>query len=267
MGHDRGRRFIGRYQAFSRVKLVHVVGWDDLFILLSLISSIVASSFVHYGVVLGFGQHTAVVVAQSGNDRLFKSAMIQILGYPVFSLPNISITILVCQILSSSPRQTIALYSMSILQFCAYTPFTDVVLAVVPACTFWNLQMAWSTKIGLIAMMSMAMLSAIVTIVKGTYLPLFMGTTDPLWKPVPLVIWDLVEQNIVITAACIPTMRPFFSRTWRCGFSTKTGARSTSLAQDPSTYTKRTRNQLKCRTGSISDVALTQFESYRDRFD
>jgi hypothetical protein len=62
---------------------------------------------------------------------------------------------------------------------CAYTTLTDVILAVVPVRAFWNLQMPRSTKVGLIVMMSMTMLSAIVTIIKGAYLPLFTDTTDP----------------------------------------------------------------------------------------
>jgi hypothetical protein len=86
---------------FARAKIVHVIGWDDFFIFLSLVRpcptrsaaserldthaiqtfSIIASSFVHYGVVLGFGRHTAVVAAEFGNERLFKGAMIQMLGY------------------------------------------------------------------------------------------------------------------------------------------------------------------------------------------
>jgi hypothetical protein len=36
-----------------------------------------------------------------------------------------------------------------------------------------------STKIGLCTMMSLTMLSAIVTIIKGTYLPLFTAPEDP----------------------------------------------------------------------------------------
>jgi hypothetical protein len=28
----------------------------------------------------------------------------------------------------------------------------------------------------------------------------------------PLVVWGLIEQNVVIVAACIPTLRPFFRR-------------------------------------------------------
>jgi hypothetical protein len=62
---------------------------------------------------------------------------------------------------------------------CAYTTLTDVVLAIVPVASFWNLQMKRSTKIGLCILMSMTMLSAVVTIIKGTYLHLFTDTIDP----------------------------------------------------------------------------------------
>lgn len=63
--------------------------------------------------------------------------------------------------------------------FCAYTTLTDVVLAVVPVHAFWKLQMPRSTKIGVCVLMSMTMLSAVVTVVKGTYLRLFTDTVDP----------------------------------------------------------------------------------------
>jgi hypothetical protein len=94
--------------------------------------------------------------------------------------------------------------------FCAYTTLTDVVLAVVPARAFWKLQLPRATKIGLIVRMSMTLLSAIVTVIKGTYLYQFTETTDPcmslniaplyrliyahvlvVWTPVPLVLWGL----------------------------------------------------------------------------
>lgn len=63
--------------------------------------------------------------------------------------------------------------------FCAYTTLTDVVLAVVPVHAFWKLQMPLKTKIGVCVLMSMTMFSAVVTIVKGSYLPLFTDMKDP----------------------------------------------------------------------------------------
>ncbi|KAF1842234.1 uncharacterized protein K460DRAFT_358873 [Cucurbitaria berberidis CBS 394.84] len=285
---------------FARVKIVQVVDWADFFICFSLILSIIASSFVHYGVALGFGRHTAAIAAEYGVERLFKTAKFQMLGYPfnigAFSFPNISIAILVCQLLEPNPRRTFILYGMAILQvifavitmtlafsqcrptqklwektlpgscwnpnvlnyfsywLCAYTTLTDVVLAVVPVRAFWQLQMPISTKVGLCVMMSLTMLSAIVTIIKGTYLPLFTDTTDPLYKPVPLVLWGLVEQNIVIIAACIPTIRPFFHRAWKRDTST---GNAYSASSDPfanlSTKGSHTGHR---RVGSATDVAL-----------
>jgi hypothetical protein len=61
----------------------------------------------------------------------------------------------------------------------AYTTLTDIVLAVVPIRAFWNLQMRFSTKLGICIMMGLTLLSAIVTVVKATYLHLFTDRTDP----------------------------------------------------------------------------------------
>ncbi|KAF1947987.1 hypothetical protein EJ02DRAFT_429732 [Clathrospora elynae] len=258
---------------FARAKIVQVVGWDDFFVFLSLILSIIATIFVHYGVALGFGRHTTTVVAEFGTERLFEGAKIQMLGYRALSFPKISIAILVCQLLNPNPHRTIALYGMAILQvifamitivisfaqcrptqklweknlagfcwnpsvlnyfsywLCAYTTLTDVVRAIVPACAFRKLQMPRSTKIGLVVMMSMTMLSAIVTVVKGT-----------------------VEQNIVIMAACIPTMRPFFNRAWKRGLvSTNSNSHSRSGSRDLFSSASRTGHR---RVSSVLGFAM-----------
>jgi hypothetical protein len=61
----------------------------------------------------------------------------------------------------------------------AYTTMTDFVLAIVPISVFWRLNMRQSTKIGICIMVGLTMLSAIVTIIKATYLHLFTDRTDP----------------------------------------------------------------------------------------
>ncbi|CAN9437529.1 unnamed protein product [Alternaria sp. RS040] len=156
---------------FARARIVHVIGWDDFFIFLSLIFSVIASSFVHYGVQLGFGQHTAVVAGKHGTQRLFQGAKVQMLGYP------------------------------------------------------FNID-----------------------------------TTDPLWKPVPLVLWGLVEQNIVIIAACVPTMRPFFDRVWKRGLTSRSAPHSRSLAFDPFSSAAGGRDRLGRQDKSNSDLALVGAE-------
>lgn len=54
--------------------------------------SIVASSLVHYGVVMGFGRHTGVVAAEFGQERLFKTARFQMLGYRMRAISYLAVT-------------------------------------------------------------------------------------------------------------------------------------------------------------------------------
>lgn len=138
-----------------------------------------------------------------------------------FSFPNISIAILVNNLLDPNPLRTRCLYTMVILQVIfalisviiifvqckptatlwnpsingecwdpsifydfsywvsAFTTFTDIVLAVVPISVFWKLQMRTSTKLGVCILMGLTLLSAIVTIIKATYLHLFTDHLDP----------------------------------------------------------------------------------------
>lgn len=56
---------------------------------------------------------------------------------------------------------------------------TDIVLAIVPINAFWKLQMQTPTLVDVCIMMGLTMLSAIVTIVKATYLHLFTDHSDP----------------------------------------------------------------------------------------
>ncbi|OOQ88225.1 hypothetical protein PEBR_14369 [Penicillium brasilianum] len=110
----------------------------------------------------------------------------------------------------------------------AYTTLTDIALAIVPINAFWKLHMPMSTKINVCIMMGLTMLSAIVTIVKATYLHLFTDHSDPLFNVVPLVLWGLIEQNVVIVAACVPTLRPFFRTKFKSSKGSTNAANSRS---------------------------------------
>ncbi|RAO64996.1 uncharacterized protein BHQ10_001008 [Talaromyces amestolkiae] len=245
---------------FARGHMAKNLGWDDFFIFFSMGLSIIATAFVSYAVTLGLGRHSAAVVAEKGMDGYAAAAKWQIIAFPFnigsFSFPNISIAILINNILDPNKFRTIALYVMAVLQVVfamisavlvfvqckptailwdprllsegscwsadvfndftywvsAYTTMTDIVLAIVPVTVFWKLQMRTSTKVAVCIMMSLTLLSAIVTIVKATYLHLFTDHTDPLYNVVTLVLWGLIEQNVVIVAACVPTLRPFFRK-------------------------------------------------------
>ncbi|MCJ1432412.1 hypothetical protein MMC27_001768 [Xylographa pallens] len=91
----------------------------------------------------------------------------------------------------------------------AYSAFTDIFLAVIPIAAFWKLQMKLKTKIGLGLLMGMTSIAAIAAIVKTTKLYELADVMDFTYDTVDLVIWAIVEANVIIIAACIPTLRPF----------------------------------------------------------
>ncbi|KAL4862147.1 hypothetical protein BDV12DRAFT_203329 [Aspergillus spectabilis] len=271
-------------------QMVKRLGWDDFFIFFSMGLSIIAAAFVSYSVTLGLGRHTAAVIADHGPERVTLTSKWQILGFPFnigsFSFPNISIAILINNLLDPNPLRSRLLLGMSILQVIfalisvilifvqckptaalwdhsiqgncwpqsifydfnywvsAYTTMTDIVLAIVPISIFWKLQMRTSTKLGVCIMMGLTLLSAIVTIVKATYLHLFTDAEDPLYNVTPLVVWGLIEQNVVIVAACIPTLRPFFRRAFESRGSSNGTSRGRSgsaikLSSNPMHRSKR----------------------------
>jgi hypothetical protein len=65
----------------------------------------------------------------------------------------------------------------------AYTTVTGIILAVVPISVFWKLQMRRSSKTAVCVMMGLTLLSAVVMVVKTTYMPLLTDQVDPLMFP------------------------------------------------------------------------------------
>jgi hypothetical protein len=72
----------------------------------------------------------------------------------------------------------------------------------------------------------------------------------------PLVIWGLVEQNVVIVAACIPTLRPFFHKTF--GSKRSTSDPNTPLSGSAFKLSSRnaTRSNKHAGSDSVSELPL-----------
>ncbi|KAI4178426.1 MAG: hypothetical protein L6R41_008397 [Letrouitia leprolyta] len=74
---------------------------------------------------------------------------------------------------------------------------------------FWKLQLKTKTKVGLCLLMGTTALAAICAIVKTSKLYQLADLADFTYGTVDLVIWAIVEANVIIIAACIPTLKPF----------------------------------------------------------
>ncbi|KAI9751445.1 MAG: hypothetical protein M4579_006055 [Chaenotheca gracillima] len=90
----------------------------------------------------------------------------------------------------------------------AYSAFCDLYLAIFPITIFWNLQMNMRTKVGLCVVMGLGIVASVCSIIKTTKLKGLGAHSDFTWETVYLVTWTIIEANVIIIAACIPTLRP-----------------------------------------------------------
>ncbi|KAL8940608.1 MAG: hypothetical protein Q9216_002721 [Gyalolechia sp. 2 TL-2023] len=200
---------------------------------------------------LGMGQHAQDLDPAKLVPIVRLNFIANPFGIMAYSLPNISVAIVLNRIIA--PRRTvrITIYAVSIAQSIiaaiscvllfaqctpseylwnptveatcmppsvitgysyfvgAYSAFTDIFLAVIPAVVFWKLQLKTKTKVGLCLLMGTTALAAICAIVKTTKLYQLADLADFTYGTVDLIIWAIVEANVIIIAACIPTLKPF----------------------------------------------------------
>ncbi|OTA55119.1 hypothetical protein K449DRAFT_357701 [Hypoxylon sp. EC38] len=241
----------------TRAHMLHALGWDDFFIFISVALIIICTSLFTYDVHLGMGKHAWDIP----EDKLSYTVMINFIANPfgimAYSLPNISVAILLNRLMAPNKTRAIVLYALTIFQcvvaaiscvllFVQCTPteflwnptvpatcfppgtmssysyfvgsltaFTDIVLGIVPIASFWNLQLPTKTKVSICFLMGCTLFAAICAIVKTTKLNELEDLGDFTYATVDLIIWAIVEANVIIIAACMPSLRPFFNHTFK----------------------------------------------------
>ncbi|PYH88652.1 hypothetical protein BO71DRAFT_413938 [Aspergillus ellipticus CBS 707.79] len=200
----------------SRATEINVIGSSKQSVRAATDLSRPSAAFVSYSATLGLGRHTAAVIADHGMERYEMTAKWQIIVFRAFSFPNIFITILVSYLLDPNPLRTRCLYVMVTLQvvFAIVSVFI-VFLQCTPTQKMWNASLegtCWSSAVfddfsywvSTYTTMTDIVLAVMPIILWGLYVPSFHlpTTSDSL----------SIEQNVVIVAACIPTLRPFFRK-------------------------------------------------------
>lgn len=89
--------------------------------------------------------------------------------------------------------------------------FMDLVLAAIPVHMIWSLQqMDKKKKLAICGLLSTGWTAFGFSIVKTIQLENIANRDDITWATVWLFVWNAFEINIVITAACIPTLVPLY---------------------------------------------------------
>ncbi|RSL72144.1 hypothetical protein CEP53_001194 [Fusarium sp. AF-6] len=90
----------------------------------------------------------------------------------------------------------------------AYSAATDFVLALMPWAMLWNLNMKKKEKFGVAIAMSLGVFAGSIAIIKCTKLKANATSTDPTYDVGELLLWAGAENALIITAACLPCLRP-----------------------------------------------------------
>ncbi|KAL9581759.1 MAG: hypothetical protein Q9212_003697 [Teloschistes hypoglaucus] len=91
-----------------------------------------------------------------------------------------------------------------------YFAFLDFALAILPVDIVWKLQMARKKKLLLCALLGMGIFAGVCAAIKTSQLRTVTAKTDITWKLAEYLLWNALEVNVIIIAACIPTLRPLF---------------------------------------------------------
>ncbi|GAB7356933.1 hypothetical protein MBLNU459_g7779t1 [Dothideomycetes sp. NU459] len=116
----------------------------------------------------------------------------------------------------------------------AINSLCDAILTLVPAIIVWNLQIDVRRKLALSALLTLSIFALVASIAKAVAVRNLSVQRDLTWNFVSLTVWISVENNVVIIASSIPTLRVLLSR--RIRGSLTTNSARTPRENDDSGY-------------------------------
>ncbi|KAF5003104.1 hypothetical protein FDECE_10339 [Fusarium decemcellulare] len=93
-----------------------------------------------------------------------------------------------------------------------YNLVTDIAIFCLPLPVIRSLQLPRKQKGMLFGVFCLGFFTCIISIIRIRTLKVAASTKDPNWDNVDAAIWSFLEVAIAIIAACLPTLRPLFSR-------------------------------------------------------
>ncbi|KAL5365586.1 hypothetical protein BJX96DRAFT_179979 [Aspergillus floccosus] len=101
----------------------------------------------------------------------------------------------------------------------AFNIFSDLATLILPIKICWTLQASMRQRALLLVLFVMGSFACVVAVVRIVTMVPFTGSNDFTWYKVTIAKWCMVEINVGIICACLPTMRPLLVKSFPRIFS------------------------------------------------
>ena len=88
----------------------------------------------------------------------------------------------------------------------------DLLLALLPITFLYKLQISWKRKMVLGMLLGLGVFAAICAAIKVAHIRTKTTDYDITWDTTSLLVWNTTEANVIIYAACLPTVSEFLKR-------------------------------------------------------
>ncbi|KAI9045551.1 uncharacterized protein KD926_007967 [Aspergillus affinis] len=234
---------------FTRLYFIHTPGWDDLFIVLSLIADIFFFAFLVVEVHYGLGREAATLDPERIRSQT-KALYITIILYnSSLNLTKISMILLYKRLFPTHRYQIIlhitlacvvisglwmvfsaiffcvpvhAFWDPSAPQHClpksvvwslnaSIQIVSDLIIVVLPMPVLTQLRLPKRQKTALIVVFALGLFVCATSVVRlGTVIEL-IKSDDPTKANAQAALWSFIESSVAIISACLPPLRPLLA--------------------------------------------------------
>ncbi|KAH6952879.1 hypothetical protein DER45DRAFT_647549 [Fusarium avenaceum] len=237
-------------RTYIRHTVLHSFGWDDGVMVVAQVFALGAAAAIGLENKYGLGYHTleqpkdyfipymkafyaSVVVYNVGMclvkiaillqyRRVFSIRIIQqctlygLLFMGAWTITIAFINILICIPVAKFWNATLPGHCSDALTIwyvmAGFNLVTDIFVFCLPLPVIRSLKLPKRQKAMLLAIFSVGFLTCITSIVRIRTLKTAASTKDPNWDNVDAATWSFLEVTLAIIAACLPTLRPLFSK-------------------------------------------------------
>ncbi|KAI6370943.1 hypothetical protein MCOR25_004075 [Pyricularia grisea] len=172
-------------------------------------------SSILYNACLGFIKISVLALyMRLGDKRLRTLAVVMILVVAAQTTANVLVCILQCTPVRAAydvtmPREAKTCININAfyLATSACNILTDLLTYSLPIPLVLRLQVTRPQRVGLAVMLSLGLLACASSIIRITFIPALLDSTDPTWDIAQPMYWSVIETNVGILAASIPSLK------------------------------------------------------------